>query len=363
MVGQGIERLRDEGVVSSDPKQLFWVAGAAPIIHRIFSGKKFAGNFVSSQSCLRMNRFEQVGTGNHHIFFEMLGHFSISKFRAQAAREWTIATALDYLVNVAYINPASIRISCHPDDQGTIRTWNDFGYNMGVITIVSDKHTATFYPGLFGYRTKIGIQNKSGLLSFWDLVFIDKTIDGVETPMTFVDSGMSLDRLHMASSGYEDSYATSNWKALCAECTLQLPAGTEKSVTRRLADVGRAASVLIMSGIKSGSKGREYVLRKLIREICSILYLAGNNSSIVGLTNLLYEDTCLRFERNLQVIEYKDVVESFRSESETFSKSLSRAMRQRDKFLALHGTLSDEDVRVLTESFGLPKKLIGKSDE
>lgn len=67
--------LEDERVISRDPKQLFWVAGAAPLIYDGVEPR--AKDMASVQTCLRMDKFESIGEGvAHHISFPMLGHFS-----------------------------------------------------------------------------------------------------------------------------------------------------------------------------------------------------------------------------------------------------------------------------------------------
>jgi alanyl-tRNA synthetase len=355
MKQQGAQWLEDEGVISRDPKQLFWVAGAAPLIYDGIAPR--SEDMASVQTCLRMDKFESIGKEvAHHISFPMLGHFSWLRHDAQSARRWALGSAISFVRDTVLVPESCLVVSVHPDDHLTAATWVELGFPTYRQCVDAAKHTADFVSASQGYRTKIGIRKVNETIRFWDIVFFDQLGD---SDRTLVDSGMSLDRLLMAEQGVSSSYLTKRWSGLCA--TIKAKDGDiqlGQTDLRRLADIGRAAAILLVSGVKPGPKKHEYVLRKLLREMVGLIGGYTNNQYFLNLIEVCLQDVVNHYARSLQVADKATSLARALAEWERFSDSVQKALRKRDQLLQHTSSLTPEEVMLLRNTHGLPVRLL-----
>lgn len=365
MTQWGASWVLDDGVISRDSKQLFWIAGVSPLIENLRGDREaWSSDFASSQTCLRMNMFDQIGEmESNHISFSMLGHFSFYRYSSKEAREWAMSAALDFLVSRLGLSQNHVVVTVHPEDHLSYKIWEGFNFPEKRILQVREKHTAEFMSGLNGYRTKIGWLGSNGLMKFWDLVFIEFSIeDGKLEPLPriIVDSGMSLDRLLMVAENKTLSYHTSRWRELCFHLS-QIVGLRQFRDTElwRLADVGRAAGILLLAGVRPGSKQREYVLRKLIREVGVLTGIPGNPEIFEEVFRVLLHDAFHQYPQNAHVESSSVALEISKRERSSFEDVISRGLRKREQLLARNdGTLSKAEKDILRSSYGLPRSLI-----
>lgn len=258
--------------------------------------------------------------------------------------------------DVVLVPESCLVVSVHPDDYLTAATWAELGFSTDRLCAAVDKHTADFLSGSQGYRTKIGIKGVNEIIRFWDIVFFDE-VGGSDR--TLVDSGMSLDRLLMAEQGVSSSYLTNRWSSLCVAIKrLDDNDQLDQTDLRRLADVGRATAILLVSGVKPGPKKHEYVLRKLLREMISLIRGYTNNQYFLNLMEVCLQDVVNHYATALQVADGATCLARALAEWERFSGSVQKALRKRDQMLQHTGSLSPEEMALLRNTYGLPARLL-----
>ncbi len=277
-------------IPADDPTLLFTNAGMVPF-KDVFLGLETRPyrRAVSVQRCVRAggkhNDLENVGyTARHHTFFEMLGNFSFGDyFKAEA-----IPLAWTYLTQELALDPKRLWVTVHPDDDEAFTLWrrkigipetrlrripgDDNFWSMGE-TGPCGPSSEIFYdqgPGVPGGPP--GSETASGdrFVEIWNLVFMqfDRDAQGRLTPLPrpCVDTGMGLERIAAVLEGVVSNYAIAFFRALTGEAAHLLgvvPDGS--SALRVIADHVRAATFLIVDGIRPSNEGRGYVLRRLIR--------------------------------------------------------------------------------------------------
>ncbi|QQS22551.1 hypothetical protein IPM19_02870 [bacterium] len=108
--------------------------------------------------------------------------------------------------------------------------------------------------------------NKS--IELWNLVFTQFEGDALfKSPLETIaaDSGASIDRIVTAIECSRSDYENSNWKGIVESITERSKV-QDQAIMCRLADLGKASTLLVSQGLRPGNKAAEYVLRKLIRE-------------------------------------------------------------------------------------------------
>lgn len=115
----------------------------------------------------------------------------------------------------------------------------------------------------------------------------------------------------------------------------------------RLADLGKAAVLLVSEGLRPGNKAADYVLRKLIREAF-----------------ILCRQTSISFDEFVVISGNQwasaDAVQTvFAEEVSKFEKGLERGRKEYTKFVSRrNGPLTESDIEYLTSTFGFPRALI-----
>ena len=277
-------------VPAGDPTLLFTNAGMVPF-KDVFLGIETRPyrRAVSVQRCIRAggkhNDLENVGyTARHHTFFEMLGNFSFGDyFKAEA-----IPLAWSYLTRDLGLDPERLWVTVHPDDEEAYTLWqraigipetrlrripgDDNFWSMGE-TGPCGPSTEIFYdhgPGVEGGPP--GSETASGdrFVEIWNLVFMqyDRDERGTLTPLPrpCVDTGMGLERIAAVLEGVVSNYEIAFFRRLAGEAALLLGVAPDgSSALRVIADHIRAATFLVVDGIRPSNEGRGYVLRRLIR--------------------------------------------------------------------------------------------------
>ncbi|MBN1585316.1 hypothetical protein JW899_03025 [Candidatus Uhrbacteria bacterium] len=337
-------------IVSANPKLLFNISGGVVFEDVISHGaipEKI--RVVSVQTCLRTDGWEKIGlSGRHHLAFDMLGHFSLYEGKEAEVKDVMIESAWRYLTVCAGISPATLSATVHPQDITSQKIWE----KLGVRTVSNDKNV-TFTPtqNRCGVRTEIVWRNpdtdKSNEL--WNLVFTEFLGETLfESPLEKIaaDSGASIDRIVTAAECCSSDYENSNWKGVIESVT-ERSRKKDRATVCRLADLGKAAVLLVSEGLRPGNKAAGYVLRKLIREafiLCrqtsvsfdEFVVISGNQWGSADAVQTVFAEEVSKFERGL---------ECGRKE---YAKLVSRR----------NGRLTGSDIEYLTSTFGFPKALI-----
>ena len=111
-------------------------------------------------------------------------------------------------------------------------------------------------------------------VEFWNLVFTqyDRSADGTltELPKKNIDTGAGFERVLSILNGLESVFATDLFAPLLetASRAIDKSYGADESTDvaiRRIAEHGRAMTMLVADGVLPSNEGRGYVLRRIIR--------------------------------------------------------------------------------------------------
>lgn len=337
-------------IVSSNPKLLFNISGGVVFEDAISHGiTPENGRVVSVQTCLRTDGWEKIGySGRHHLAFDMLGHFSLYEGKEADVKDVMIESAWRYLTQCLGISPSTLSATVHPQDATSQRTWKKLG-----VRTVSNDGNVTYTPtrNRCGVRTEIVWQNPgtNRSIELWNLVFTEFQGDILfESPLEMIaaDSGASIDRIVTAIECSRSDYENSNWKGVVSSITERSKVQNQ-AIMCRLADLGKAAVLLVSQGLRPGNKAADYVLRKLIREAF-----------------ILCRQTSIQFDEFAAISGNQwssaDAVQAvFVEEVSKFEKGLERGKKEYQKLVSRKaGPLVESDIEYLASTFGFPRALI-----
>ncbi len=303
-------------VPTDDPTLLFTNAGMNQF-KPIFLGteKRAYTRAVNTQKCIRAggkhNDLDDVGRSRrHHTFFEMLGNWSFGDY----FKEGAIKMAWELLVDVWKLDPTRLHVTVHegdaaagvPRDDEAAEIWKrvaglpverihygvtkDNFWEMGE-TGPCGPCTEIFYdstPDKTGGATVLSGADPR-VMEIWNNVFIqynrntDRSL--TKLPAQHVDTGMGFERICQVLQGKSDNYATDLWTPFFTKIehlTGKTYGGvfpesdlgdrsSESAELKRdiafrvIADHARMATFSITDGAMPGNKGRDAVVRSVIR--------------------------------------------------------------------------------------------------
>ncbi len=283
-------------VPAQDPTLLFTNAGMVQF-KDVFLGlePRDYRRAVTSQKCMRVsgkhNDLENVGpSSRHHTFFEMLGNFSFGDYFKRQA----IGYAWEFLTEVLGLPAAQLYPTIYLEDEEAFELWQEVaGVEASRITRLGEKDNfwAMGDTGPCGPCSEIiydrGLEHCTcgqpdcnpaseceRWWELWNLVFMqfERDAEGRMTPLTNpgIDTGMGMERITAVIQGVDSNYQTDLFRPIMRR-TQELLGDSdaqrrEKQIPYRvIADHGRAITFLIGDGVRPGNKGRDYVLRMILR--------------------------------------------------------------------------------------------------
>ncbi|HEY0007459.1 MAG TPA: alanine--tRNA ligase, partial [Tepidisphaeraceae bacterium] len=302
-------------VPHDDPTLLFTNAGMNQF-KPIFLGEERRAytRAVDTQKCIRAggkhNDLDDVGRSRrHHTFFEMLGNWSFGDY----FKEGAIQMAWELLTVKWKLDPARLHVTCYegdkkngvPRDTEAADIWHkqvgvpldhihwggkDNFWEMGE-TGPCGPSTEIFYdrtPDKTGGATVLSGEDPR-VMEIWNNVFIqynrneDRSL--VKLPAQHVDTGMGFERICQILQGKNDNYGIDLFDPIfkkISDLTGQQYGGefpatdtgdrsTESPSLKRdiafrvIADHARMATFAITDGAKPDNKGRDSVVRSVIR--------------------------------------------------------------------------------------------------
>jgi alanyl-tRNA synthetase len=302
-------------VPHDDPTLLFTNAGMNQF-KPIFLGteKRAYTRAVNTQKCIRAggkhNDLDDVGRSRrHHTFFEMLGNWSFGDY----FKEGAIKMAWQLLVDVWKLDPTRLHVTVHEGDEANGVPRDDEAADIWhkVIGVPRDRiHyggkdnfwemgetgpcgpcTEIFYdrtPDKSGGKTVLSGEDPR-VMEIWNNVFIqynrnpDRSL--TKLPAQHVDTGMGFERICQVIQGKNDNYAIDlfepifkrisalsgqTYGGLFPESDLGDRSNESKDLKRDIAfrviaDHARMATFSITDGAMPGNKGRDAVVRSVIR--------------------------------------------------------------------------------------------------
>ena len=195
-------------------------------------------------------------------------------------------------------------------------------------------------------------------IEVWNLVFNEyyKNRDGKFAKLSSVglDTGSGLERLAATLQSHR-----SVWNISPFASWVEMVDPSREYESKIIVDHLRAIMFLVSEGIRPANKGRDYILRRLIRKI---VFLERRTSIRTDLAKILGEIYAY-YSPLYPLVNTEKVVRVFADERAQFEKNLARAIGHLDRWvISQTGFPSSEKITKLAfylfESFGFPKELL-----
>ena len=380
-VSKGHKQIPSAPVVpENDPSVLFNTAGMQPLIPYLMGQEHpYGTRLCDYQKCIRTNDLDNIGDTYHHIFFEMLGNWSLGDYFKDEAIDWSF----EFLTKVLNIPVERLAVTVFagndliPFDEVSYNKWLSLGIPKERIAKTEKDNfwiageTGPCGPDteMFYFRSNDEIPEKfdpedERWVEIWNDVFMEfhKDENGTitELPKKNVDTGMGLERVTAVLEGVNDNYASSVWTNIIKtieKVSNKTYKGNEESF-RIIADHLRT-SVFISadySGIKPSNVGQGYILRRLIRRAIRHakkleIDINSNWEEEIALSIIKeYEKYYKELSENKNI-----VLEVLKNEKVKFNRTLEKGLREFEK-------VSNKDIDGLTafhlfDTFGFPIEL------
>jgi alanyl-tRNA synthetase len=292
-------------LIPYDPSLLFTVAGMVPF-KAYYTGEEVPpyARAVSVQKCFRALDIDIIGTTQRHLtFFEMLGNFSFGDY----FKEGAITYAWQLVTEDFGLDPERLWVTVHDSDDQAADLWRDLiglrperiqrmgednFWSMGEVGPCGPSSEIFFDKGpAFGADGGPASGDEDRFVEFWNLVFTqyEKGPDGslTELPKKNIDTGAGFERTLAILNGVETVFATDLFAPLldAASRALNVPYGRDETsdvAIRRIADHGRAMTMLVGDGVLPSNEGRGYVLRRIIRRAVLAARRAGAEGAMAA---------------------------------------------------------------------------------
>jgi len=339
----GFEFVVYQRLLSDRSNMLFNISGGIRYEQIIEGLLPSSQRICSIQRCLRTDNLSQIGkSGRHHIFFEMLGHFSFSEFSEKEGKSFMILSAWNLLTDILGIEPEKLFLTIHPNDKTSIELSkeNEIPYKL-----LASNVTVTRIRKRTGYRVEIFWKNPYNKgIELWNIVFTQFDENSNPLPLIVIDSGTSIDRLRTAKENCDSNYQNSDWRPYILEIKNIFSLKTPMS--SRVSDLLKAIFFLLKEDIKPSNKREGYVLRRLIRTVYMLIpHQLEKCEKVFRILNKKYYDNtkCTKINDELLV------------EFAKFSNVIKSAKRKCKRMLKLNnGILTKREKLVLKETYGLP---------
>jgi alanyl-tRNA synthetase len=371
-------------LIPHDPSLLFTIAGMVPF-KPYFLEEEIAPfkRAVSIQKCFRAPDIDIIGTTLRHLtFFQMMGNFSFGDY----FKEDAIKYAWGLVTEGFGLDPEQLWVTVHLSDDQAEEIWRDeIGvapdriqrldednfWGMGDTGPCGPCSEIFFDKGpTFGAGGGPAFGGEDRYMEFWNLVFMqyEKGPHGsmIELPKKNIDTGAGFERILSILNGVESVFATDLFVPLldAAARAVDTPYGKDEQTDvaiRRIAEHGRAMTMLVSDGVLPSNEGRGYVLRRIIRRTILAARRSGSNTA---LTASLVDATIAK-EGGAYPVLVKDrdlIVEVLEREEAGFARTLRTGLSlledARDEVLASGSTVFPGDVAFkLHDTHGFPIEL------
>ena len=331
-------------LIPHDPTLLFTIAGMVPF-KPYFVGEEPAPfrRAASIQKCFRVPDIDLIGTTTRHLtFFEMLGNFSFGDYFKAGAIEY----AWSLITEGFGLDPDRLWVTVHDSDDEAATLWHELaGLDASRIQrLDADNFWGMGETGPCGPSSEIffdkgpshgtdggpAFGGEERYVEFWNLVFMqyNRSADGTlsELPTKNIDTGSGFERTLSVINGVDSVFATDLFAPLldAAERGVghRLGESDECDIAiRRVAEHGRAMTMLVADGVLPSNEGRGYVLRRIIRRAVLSARRVGSERS---LTSDLVAATIEKLGDAYPVlVKDRDLIESVLArEEDHFSRTL-----------------------------------------
>ena len=259
---------------------------------------------ASIQKCFRAIDIDIIGTTQRHLtFFQMMGNFSFGDY----FKEDAIKFAWQLTTEGFGLDPEQLWVTVHISDDQAEEFWRDLigvaperiqrldednFWTMGDTGPCGPSSEIFFDKGpAFGDDGGPAFGGEDRYMEFWNLVFTqyDRGVGGslTELPKKNIDTGAGFERILSILNGVESVFATDLFVPLIetASRALDTPYGSDEQTDvaiRRIAEHGRAMTMLVSDGVLPSNEGRGYVLRRIIRRAILAARRAGSDRPLAA---------------------------------------------------------------------------------
>jgi alanyl-tRNA synthetase len=371
-------------LIPHDPSLLFTIAGMVPF-KPYFLGEEPAPHrrAVSIQKCFRVSDIDIIGTTQRHLtFFQMMGNFSFGDYFKQGA----INYAWGLVTEGFGLDPERLWVTVHLSDDEAAEIWRD---EVGVPAERIQRLDEDNFWGMgdngpcgpcseifydkgpeFGADGGPAFGAEDRFMEFWNLVFMqyERQPGGtmLDLPTKNIDTGAGFERILSILNGVESVFATDLYAPLLetAARAVDLPYGRDESADvalRRIADHGRAMTMLVADGVLPSNEGRGYVLRRIIRRALLAARRAGSERPLLA---SLVDATIVKDGAAYPVLvhDHDLIVEVLEREEAGFARTLRTGLtlleEARDEVVRGGSTVFPGDVAFkLHDTHGFPVEL------
>lgn len=348
-------------IPENDPSVLFTTAGMQqfkPYYQEPTAAP--AKQVASAQPVIRTSDISEVGDDTHLTMFEMLGNFRFGEVDIRKMKEAAIREAWQFVRDELGVESSRVHATIFAGDDAVKRdadseaVWRSLGVRVKEAGREDNFWGPTGLEGPCGPTTEIYIDG----VEVWNLVFnqYHQAADGnlTELDSAGLDTGSGLERLAATLQGKQ-----SVWQIEPFSSWVNYTDPENATDSRIIIDHLRAIIFLLSAGIIPGNKGRDYVLRRLIR--AAVFRARKLNKGFDW-------PMAIAHIREFYAAQYplyssEEIWTAVQKEKETFEKNLTRALAHLDQWVQSQTTKPDDKevtkfAFYMFESFGFPKELL-----
>ena len=382
-------------VPQNDPTTLFTGSGMQQLVPYLLGEPHSLGKRIFNiQPCFRSQDIEEVGDNRHTTFFEMMGNWSLGDYfkKEQLTWFWNFLTKeVGLPEEKLYVTVfAGDKKKNLPTDDESIKIWKELGLPENKILKYGPEKNWWSRAGIpdnmpagepggpdsevFYEFIQVPHDKKFGdechpncdcgrFMEIGNSVFMQykKNSDGTfsDLPAMNVDFGGGLERILAASNNDPDVFKIDVFSTIIdtIEKFSDKKYSEEKnqSPMRIIADHLKAATFLIVGGVRPSNKEQGYVLRRLLRRSAIKMHrLKGGLTPIPGF-QAICDSVLQKYDENENIRnKNRDLVFSIIDDEMTrFGKSLDRGLKEIKKVEKVDGKIAFD----LYQNFGFPYEL------
>lgn len=359
-------------VPENDPTTLFNIAGMQPLAPYLLGEAHPAGKRLANvQKCIRTVDLDEVGDSSHNTFMEMLGWWSLGDY----FKEKTIEMSWQLFTEVFKLDTSRLAVTIFegdetaPRDVESEKLWQSQGVSKDRIFALGrdDNWWELPTPGPCGPSTEIFYWTGSGKpdsggpavderwleLGNNVLMQFEKKPDGTYAPIAQrnVDTGLGFERIVGVLQGVDNVYETDLYKPVLKKIrAMSATSGTRAE--RIVADHIKAATFMIVDGVRPSNTDRGYILRRLIRRaVRQGKYLEVQYPFTATIAEVIvseYAEAYPELDRAKEAIS-----QTFYEEESKFEKTLVRGLKELHKLAKPDG----KSLFHIFETYGFPLEL------
>jgi alanyl-tRNA synthetase len=331
------------------------------------------GRLTDVQRCLRTTDLDEVGDRTHLTVFEMLGSWSLGDYPGPQSLRW----GYELVTGGFGIEPGRLHATVYggPGSGGTgqvgpdtdlQQVWGDLGVPVELTGM--DNWWSNGPTGLCGTDSELFVWTGSPVppqgtpgtdgrwVELWNHVMLRyrRLDDGTLVPLSrpCVDTGMGLERLVTILQGQDSVFGCDLLRPWTDTIRRLWP--LDGTSSRLVTDHLRSSVVVIGDGVTPSSTGRGYVLRRLVRRTLTALWRDDPSRTLSDLPGETVGGTLSHFG---QLVEPALVMGVLLGEERRFRDLLDRGRRVLSR-RQNSGPLSEEELRYLHETHGLPREFV-----